>query len=160
MIIGKKSTKLLVIGTVLTVLALVSVAVVYATFIATINGNAVTVNDVASGTVTYSTDGGSTWVASPSAFNVGDSLYARFELSSTSYTGSAIVTWQLQQDISGTWTNQGSTVTTTVTLTGSSQTIYASDDGTSAGNLTPNQNWGADISTGGSYRVTATVASA
>jgi hypothetical protein len=147
------------ITTVLTIVAISSVLLVYAAISVTFTGNAVTVSDIASGTVTYSIDGGSTFSASPLGFNVGGSLYTRFELTSTSYTGSATVTWQLQKDNSGTWTNVGSTVLTSLTLTGSAQTIYASDDGTAAGNLTPNQNWGLDISTGGSYRVTATVAS-
>jgi len=98
--------------------ALASVLVVFATVLGTFNGNAVTVNDISSGTVTYSTDGGSTWTASPSAFNVTGSLYAQFELTSTSYTGSATVTWRLQQDISGTWTPVSSSApTTTISLT-------------------------------------------
>jgi len=156
----KKSRKLLLITTVLTIVAIATTLVVFAAISETFNGNAVTVNDVASGTVTYSTDGGSTYSASPSAFNVGGSLYTRFELSSSTYIGSATVTWQLQEDDSGTWTNVGSSVYTTLTLTGSAQTIYASDDGSSTGNLVSNQNWGLDITSGGSYRVTATVASA
>ncbi len=158
---GKKTQKMLIATIVIMLIAMTSLLIVFAAVLGTFNGNAVTVNDVASGTVKYSTDGGTTWTASPSAINVADSLYARSEVSSSSYAGPATVTWQLQQDISGTWTNiNGATVSTTVTLTGSSQTIYASDDGTSGGNLTPNFNWGTDISAGGSYRVSATVASA
>ena len=154
---GKKSGKLLIVGTVLTIVALASVLVVFAAVLGTFNGNAVTVNDVASGTVKYSSDGTTGWGTDMSAFNVTGSWYAKFELSTTSYPGPATVTWHLQKDTSG-WANVGS-VTTTVTLTGSSQTIFASDDGTSTGNLTPNHDWGADISTGGSYRIVVTVAS-
>jgi hypothetical protein len=106
------------------------------------------------GSVTYSIDG-STWTSTPSAFNVGGPLYARFELTSTSHSGSGTITWQLQKDTS-VFTNVGSPVITTVTFTGSAQTIYASTDGTTTGN----HNWGADISSGGSYRVIATVATA
>ena len=127
---GKKSRKLLFVATTLMIIALASVLTVYAAVIlGTFNGAAVTVNDVASGTVKYTTDGGSTWTATPSAFNVSNSLYTRFDLASTSYPGSATVTWQLQKDNSGTWENQGSAVITTVTLTGSPQIIYASANG-------------------------------
>jgi hypothetical protein len=155
MVYARKSRKLLLVSTALTVIALASVLTVYAAVLGTFNGNAFTVNNVASGTVTYSTDGGSNFGASASAFNVGGTLFTRFELSSTSYPGSATVTWQLQKDNSG-WANVGSPVTTTVSLTGSVQTIYASTDGDSAGNT----NWGALITAGGSYRVIATVATA
>ena len=153
---GQKSRKLLLVATVVTVLALSSVLVVFAAVLGTFNGNAVTVNNVASGTVTYSTDNQITWNANPAALNVTGSLYTRFELSTTSFTGTAHVTWQLQTDNSG-WTNMGNAITTVVTLTGSSQTIYASSDGNSANN----QNWIGTpyITTGGSYRVIVTVAS-
>jgi hypothetical protein len=150
----RKSRRLLFVATALTIISLASVLTVYAAVLGTFNGNAFTVNDVASGAVTYSIEG-STWAATPSAFNVGGPLYARFELSSTSHSGSTTITWQLQKDNSG-WANIGSPVTTTVSLTGSAQTIYASSDGSSTGN----HNWGSDISSGGSYRVVATVATA
>ncbi len=151
----KKSKKLLLISTAITIIALASVLTVYAAVLGTFNGNAFTVNNVTAGTVTYSTDGSTGWTADISAFNVGGSLYARFELTSTSYSGPATITWQLQENNGG-WTNVGSSQTTTVTLTGSAQTIYASASGLTTGN----HNWGADISTGGSYRVTATIATA
>jgi hypothetical protein len=150
---ARKSKKLLLISTALTIIALASVLTVYAAVLGTFNGNAFTVNNVTAGTVTYSTDGSTGWTADISAFNVGGSLYARFELASTSYSGPATITWQLQENNGG-WTNVGSAQTTTVTLTGSAQTIYASASGSTSGN----HNWGADISTGGSYRVTATIA--
>jgi hypothetical protein len=150
----RKSRRLLFVATTLTIISLASVLTAYAAVLGTFNGNAFTVNDVANGSVTYSIDG-STWTSTPSAFNVGGPLYARFELTSTSHSGSGTITWQLQKDTS-VFTNVGSPVITTVTFTGSAQTIYASTDGTTTGN----HNWGADISSGGSYRVIATVATA
>ena len=152
---ARKSKKLLLISTALTIIALASVLTVYAAVLGTFNGNAFTVNNVTAGTVTYSSDGSTGWTADISSFNVGNTLYARFELTSTSYTGPATITWQLQENNGG-WTSVGSPQTTTVTLTGSAQTIYASASGSTTGD----HNWGADISTGGSYRVTATVATA
>jgi hypothetical protein len=124
MVYARKSRKLLFIATALTIISLASLLTVYAAVLGTFNGNAFTVNNVTSGTVTYSSDGSTGWGASPAPFNVGNQLYSRFELSSTSYTGPSIITWQLQQDNSG-WTNVGSPVTTTISLTGSAQTIYA-----------------------------------
>jgi hypothetical protein len=155
MVYARKSRKLLLVSTALTIVALASVLTVYAAVLGTFNGNAFTVNNVTAGEVTYSADGSTGWAATPSAFDVDNALYARFELSSTSFSGSATITWQLQVN-SGSWTNAGSPVTTTVTLTGSAQTIYASANGQSTGN----HNWGADIATGGSYRVLATIATA
>jgi hypothetical protein len=155
MVYARKSRKLLFVATALTIISLASLLTVYAAVLGTFNGNAFTVNNVTSGTVTYSADGSTSWGASPAPFNVGDHLYARFELTATSYSGPATITWQLQKDNSG-WANVGSPVTTTVSLTGSAQTIYASANGLTANN----HDWGDDISTGGSYRVTATIATA
>lgn len=152
----KKSRKLLLVATALTIIAMASILTVYAAFLVTFNGNAVNVNDIASGNVMYSTDGGSTFGASPSEFNVGNSLYTRFELISTSYSESATVTWHLQKNNLGSWDNVGSPKSTTVSSLAADQIIYVSDDGEALNNF----NWGTLISTGGSYRVTATVTSA
>lgn len=153
----KKSRKLLLFSTALMIISLASVLTVYASVVlGTFSGNAFTVNNVTAGTVTYSTDGSTGWTATPTDFNVGGSLYARFELTSTSYSGPATITWQLQENNGG-WTNvTSSQQTTTVALTGSAQTIYASDLGLTTGDY----NWGNDITTGGSYRVTATISTA
>jgi hypothetical protein len=148
----RKSKKLLIVSTALMVLALSSVLVVYAVSLGTFIGNPVTVNDVAAGSVKYSTDG-SSYSADISAFNVGGHLYARFELTSNTATGSGTVTWQLQKN-TGSWVDVDSPVISTVTLTGGAQTIYASANG----NSTSNTDWGSLITTGGSYRVTATLA--
>ena len=44
--------------------------------------------------------------------------------------GPVTITWQLQSYATGTWANvSGATVTTTVTLTGAAQDVYASADG-------------------------------
>ena len=153
---GKKSRKLLFVATTLMIIALASVLTVYAAFTFTIAGTAVTVTDVGTGTVYYSTDG-TTYDTSSSGFNVGGNWFARI-LTSTTYTKSVTITWQLQKDNgSGTFIDvSGKTATTTVTLTGPGQIIYASDDGASTGN----HNWGNDITTGGSYKITATFNSA
>jgi hypothetical protein len=151
----RKSRKLLLISTALMIIALGSVLTVYAAVLGTFNGSSFTVNNVTAGTVNYSADGSTGWSTTITAFDVGGHLYAQFALTSTSYSGSATVTWQLQKDDSG-WANVGSPVTTTVSLTGSAQTIYATANGASTGN----HDWGTDISTGGSYRVIATIATA
>jgi hypothetical protein len=149
----RKSAKILGVVTSLTILGLVLVEVVSAAFLATFNGTPVTVNDNLSGTVTYSTDGGLTWSSTAPAFNSNNSWQARFEVKSSSISGSATLTWQLKN--TGTWTNVGSPVSTSVSSIKPGQSIYASSNGASSGN----HNWGTDISTGGSYRVIVTVSS-
>ncbi len=149
----QKSRKLLLVATVIAVLALSSVLVVFAAVLGTFNGNPVTVTDIASGTVQYSTDGGLTY-SSDASFNVGSNWQASFALTSTSYNGHATLTWQLQKN-TGTWTNQGTPITTTLTSISTGQTIYATADGSAAGN----HDFGGDVSTGGSYRIVVSVTS-
>ncbi len=94
-----------------------------------------------------------------SAFNVnGGSWYARFVVSSTTYIGSATVTFQLEkQNTDSSWSPTGAPVIISdFDLTGASQIIYASNDGLVT---SQNHDWSGDISTGGNYRITVTVAS-
>jgi hypothetical protein len=155
---GKKSEKLLIVATVLTIVALASVLVVFATVIGTFHGNSVTVTDLAQGTIKYSSTGTSGWGTDMSAFNatVG-SWYARFDVISTTYTGSSTVTFQLEkQNTDSSWSAAGSPVIISgFDLTGTSN-IYASSDGTSSGTM---HDFGGDISASGTYRITVTVAS-
>jgi len=154
----KKSKKLLLGATVLTIVALSSVLLVYAAVtIMTFTGGNVTVVGVTSGTIEYATTktGSPTWstTLSPSG-----SWYAELVLgSSSSYQGPVTITWQLQSYATGSWANVGSYVTTTgVSLTGGAQTIYAATDGT----LANAQDWSQIATTGGTYQLTAVVASA
>jgi hypothetical protein len=159
---GKKSRKLLLITTVLTIVALASVLFVYAAVtLFTVTGGNVTVLGVTTGTIEYATTntGTPTWIT-PLQISSG-AWYAEIVISSSStYHGPVTITWQLQTDVSGSWVNDaniGSSVTTTgVSLAGGSQTIYASTDDT-----LPNAiNWGSVDSTPGTYQIIATVASA
>jgi len=92
----------------------------------------------------------SDWTATLS--NVGNSSawYAKFNTTSSGYNGAVTMTWTLQEDITGTWTDQSATQSTGVTLTGSAgQIVYASSDGSQA----LNKNWGSSTTTAGSYRI-------
>jgi hypothetical protein len=152
---GKKSRKLLFIATVLTILSLVSVLGVYAAvLLGTINGGNVTVGGVTSGTITYNPnlDGTGTWSAT---LEPTSAWYTKLSLPGT-YTGPVTILWQLQTFATGSWASVGgATVTTTITLSGV-QDIYA----TPTGVIGANHDWSAQASTGGQYRVIATINSA
>ncbi len=152
----KKSRKLLLITTVLTIVALATVLVVYAAVsLGTINGGSVTVGGVTSGTIAYSTDNdpSGTWTSTLS--QPSGSWYA--QLTVDSYQGPVTITWQLQSYGTGSWEPvSGATTSTTVTLTGALQYVYASSNGGNTGNL----DWSTVVPGGGTYRVTANVASA
>jgi len=161
MVFEKKSRKLLLITTAITIVALAlttaafaSVLAVYTTNLETYTGDNVTVGGVTSGTITYNTnaDGIGTWssILQPSSF-----WYAKLAIGS-GYSGSVTITWQLQNETApSTWTNvNGATVTTTITPSGSAQVIYATPDGGVAGN----RDWSLDVKSEGMYHVIATVA--
>lgn len=155
---NKKSKKLLFVATALTILSLASVLTVYAAvLLGTINGGAVTVGGVTSGTITYNTadDGTGTW--NPNLEPSG-AWYTRLIVTG-GYVGPVTITWQLQSYATGSWANVGgATVTTNViTLDGGSQTFYAIADGVT---LLGSRNWSLDATTGGTYRVIATINSA
>ena len=152
----KKSRKMLFIVTALTIAALASVLMVYAAVtLFSVTGGNVTVTGVTTGTIEYSSSTGGPWSTTLSVSN--GSWYAELIVSTSStFKGPVTVTWQLQSDASGTWTNDGSAVTTDVTLTGGSQTIYASTTGV----ITGNQDWSQIDSTPTMYQIVAVVASA
>ena len=108
--------------------------------------------------VTYSSDNNpsGTWSTTLTT-DPGNSWYTRLEITG-GYTGSATVSFQLQEQTDSTWQNTGSPVVTTsgVTITGSAQTIYASSDGGNSNNF----DWSTIATSGGTYRVVATVNSA
>ena len=152
----KKSRKLLLTATALTIAALASVLVVYASVtLFSVTGGNVTVTGVTTGTIEYSSSTSGPWTSTLSVSS--GSWYVELVIGSGStFKGAATVTWQLQSDATGTMTNDGSAVTTSVTLTGGSQTIYASPTGILSGN----QDWSTIDSTPTTYQVIATVASA
>jgi hypothetical protein len=152
---GKKSRKVLVVTTALTIVALASVLVAYAVTIGTYTGGNVTVGGVTSGTITYNNnlDGSGTW---STTLSPGSSWYTKLSVTG-GFTGPVTVTWQLQSFATGSWVDvSGATVTTSISLTGTAQDIYATTNGLISGN----HDWSGQASSGGTYHVIATVASA
>jgi hypothetical protein len=156
MTIARKSRKLLFIATAATIISLVLVLGVYAAvFLGTINGGTVTVGGVTTGTIYYNinADGTGTWATTLSPAGA---WYTQLSLPGT-YSGPVAITWQLQSYATGSWVDvSGASVTTTITLTGAAQLIYA----TPTGVITANHDWSGQASGGGQYRVFATVNSA
>jgi hypothetical protein len=156
---GGKSKKAFLAVTLVTVLSILAVIGVYAVLIGTFNGGQVTVQGPSFSTntvVTYSTDN-ATW---STALNIiSEDWYARLEVAA-GYTGPVTITWQLQQENAGSsWSNvngANATTSTAVPLTGAAQYVYASSNGLSGNNY----DWGLLTTTGGTYRVSATVNSA
>jgi hypothetical protein len=155
----KKSKKLLFIATALTIVALASVLVVYAAVtLFTVTGGNVTVLGASTGTIEYATTntGTPSWATTLSPTS---SWYAELLVTggAKAYTGAVTITWTLQTDASGSWQPvEGATITTSgVTLNGESQTFYAATDNT----LGDAQDW-STYATGGTYEITAVVASA
>jgi hypothetical protein len=150
---GKRSRKLLLISTAVTILSLASVLTVYAAvFLGTYYGDAVTVHGVASGTIKYNIidDGSGTWTTN---LEPSGAWYTQLDLTG-GYTGPVTITWQLQSYATSSWVNVPSaTVTTSIILNGGAQDVYAKADGTLSGS----RNWALDATTGGTYRVIATI---
>jgi hypothetical protein len=153
----KKSPKLLFIATALTIIALLSVLVTAAVLLGTFQGGNVTVGGV-TGTITYSSDNAhGPWTSTLQSGVAANPWFACFNITSSSYVGSAKITWTLQSYDGSTWSNVTSaTVITTVTLTGSAQDVFASADGT----LASNQDWHTYSATPGTYHLIIGVASA
>jgi hypothetical protein len=151
---GKKSRKLLLIATALTIVALISVMYAYAALIGTFTGGEVTVGGVASGTINYSEDQ-STWSPTLTVTSLSTPWYANLVIGSNNkYSGPVSISWQLENETApSTWSPVGSPVQTSVTLSKGAQTVYASADGTT----TANTNWESLITTAGTYEVVATV---
>lgn len=132
---------------------------VYATFIATINGNSVEIidGDVETyATMMYSIDN-ATWSASATPVAAGDEWYGSLDFTAGGYTGNVIITWSLERWTGSSWSNMTEAALTSdqITLTGGDQTVYASSDGAWE-NL---HDFGFYISLSGTYRISADVAS-
>ncbi len=113
------------------------------------------------GTVTYSVDNNEpgAWTTSLTTSGPFASWYSRLELGMNGYSGSVTVTWQLQRKIDGSaWSDvTGGNTSSSVTLSGTAQIIYATSDGAYARG---NHDWGTDVAAAGTYRVVVTVESA
>ena len=152
---------MLLVGTILTVLSIVSVVGIYAVLIGQFQGGEVTVGGVGASTVTYSLDNieAGTWTATLAPSNDSTSWYTRLEIGASSYSGPVNITWHLEQKTGvDTWTDvSGATVSTSIVLSGGAQNVYATSDGTYAAG---NHDWETDVEAAGTYRVIATVESA
>ena len=162
MIFEKKSRKLLLIATSITILALVltiaaftSVLGVFAVNLETYTGGNVSVGGVTSGTITYNpnADGIGTWSSTLQPYGA---WYAKLAIGNE-YSQSITITWQLQNETApSTWINvNGATVTTTITPSGSAQAVYATANGDIAGN----RDWSQYASSEGIYHIIATITS-
>ena len=150
---SRKSQRTFLTVTSLTVLAVTTVFLVYAAVLLTLTGTTVDVNQ-GGGSLQYTLDNASndTWVGSlPSIIN-GTAWYARINITTTTASQQVTINWALQKDVSG-WTTQSIPVNTTTTLAAGDNTIYATETGVFASN----NNWGLLTTSGGSYRVQATV---
>ena len=145
--------------TLLTVVAIALTLTVAAVTIGNFQGGEVTIGGMASSTATYSLDNvAGPYTATLEPSTVSTSWFTRLEIGAGSYNGPATITWQLQQETApSTWTDvSGASTTTSITLSGSAENVYASSDGTTTGNY----DWSADVSSAGTYRVIMTVESA
>jgi hypothetical protein len=160
--VNRKSQRAFVTITLMTVFSVSIVLIVYAALLGTISGpGEVTVGGVG-GDIYYSIDNviPGTWTTSIGGsgqpINVGAAWYARW-VTSAGYTGPITIIWQLQQKQPDTsWADiVGKTASTTSKLNGTlGEFVYATATG---GAGSTNHNWGSDITTQGTYRITATV---
>jgi len=152
----KRSRKILVLTTALTIFALATIITVYAVAIlGTFTGGPVTVQKITA-VVSYSDTNSptGTWNSTLQALS-GSPWYTRLEVAAGCH-GTVTVTFQLQVN-NGTWTDTGTPITTSVvTLTGVAQDIYSAVDGLNGDNF----NWGAVATAPGTYQIVATVNSA
>ncbi len=146
--------------TTLTLLTIVSIALVVVAYaavtIGTFTGGEVTVLGTATGNVRYSTtnEEGASWTVDLTPGS--SSWYTRLEIGADTYTGPVTVTWQLQNKTGpSTWENFGAATSTAITLTGAAQNVYVTSDGL----ITGNRDWKLTATETGTYRVVATVAS-
>jgi hypothetical protein len=140
------------------VLSIVAVVSVYAVLIGSFTGGDVTVGGMGSGNLMYNVDNleAGSWTSTLDSSGVGVAWYSRLEIDDGGYAGPVTITWKLQQE-TATWTDvPGATQTTTITLTGGVENVYASGTGVSTGN----HDWGAQCLQAGTYRVIVSVESA
>ncbi|MCZ2809241.1 MAG: hypothetical protein O2V44_07805 [Candidatus Bathyarchaeota archaeon] len=142
-----------VVVTLITLLAIATVIVIYATLIATIPGGEVLVGENVGGMVYYSETNSTSgsWSPTLNVASTSTPWYARINFTST-YTGKVTITWNLQK-MNADWTNMTSE-TTTVVLDGlGNQAVYDSSNGQIAGN----HDWSIPITQNGQYRIEARV---
>ena len=148
----RKNQKTFLAVTSITVLAVTMVFVVYAAVLLTLTGSNVVVNE-GGGSLQYTLDGASnsSWSSSLSPMVNGTYWYARINITNAA-AQTVTVDWTLQNN-TGTWVDVSTPVTTTITLATGDNTVYA----TATGVYTGNYNWGLLTTSGGTYRVKATV---
>lgn len=142
-----------VVVTLVTLFAIATVIVIYATLLATIPGGEVLVGEDVGGSVYYSetNSAAASWTTTLNVASTSASWYTRINFTST-YTGGVTITWYLQKKDSN-WANVTSQATTVVLDGGGNQAVYASSDGLIAGN----HDWSTDITQNGQYRIEARV---
>jgi len=156
----KKSRKLLLISTSITIIALALTIAAFASVLGanapsleTYTGGNISVGGVTSGTIEYNpnADGAGTW--SP-ALQPSGSWYARIAIGN-GYSVPITIKWQLQRETApSTWTNiNGVNITTTLTPSGSAQVVYATANGDIAGN----RDWSQYANSEGVFHVIATI---
>ncbi len=147
----QKPRKSFLAVTLITVIAVTAVFLAYAALLATYTGPTVTIMEPG-GIVEYSLNQ-TKWVTNDFTINNGTDWYSRLLI--TGSTEQMVnITWILQRD-TGTWTNVtgGIVSTQNYNLTTSTNTIYATTDGTGP---TGNFNWGTLTTASGTsdpYRV-------
>jgi hypothetical protein len=156
------SQRAFVAVTLITVLAVTTVFVVYAVILSTINGGNVGVVGAGSAQMWYDESNSSSaaaWTGTLSNIANGTTWYAKLNTTVAGYNGAVKITWTLQYDNSGTWTDVGgASQITNTNLTGvSGQNIFASADGTQGSN----KNWGQySTEVDETYRVRAVIETA
>jgi hypothetical protein len=157
-----RSQRAFVVVTLVTLLAVTTVFVVYAVILSTINGGTVSVVGSGSMAMWYDETNSSSaaaWTGTLSNIANGTAWYAKLNTTVAGYNGAVTITWTLQYDNSGTWTDVGggASQSTSVTLTGAAgQDVYASATGAQSSN----KNWGQYSTTvDETYRVRAVVES-
>jgi hypothetical protein len=147
----RKPQRVFLTVTLITVISVTTVFLVYAAVLMTLHGTTVVVNESTGSLVEYSLDG-SSWSTSLSAINNGTAWYARVYIDNAASQAVTVV-WTLQKIVSSSWVDQSTPVTTSMTLSAGVNMVYATTGGSSSGNY----NWGLLTTSGGSYRVSATV---
>ena len=139
--------------TMITVIAIATVFIVYATILGTYPGGNVSIQGMG-GTIYYQQQGVPSWATTLNIAN-GTSWYSRLNLTTNIPAQTVNITWALEWDNSGTWTGVSTTAPETqVTLTGVATAIYVTATGTASGNY----DWGAyTTNVDRTYRVKATV---
>jgi len=148
----RKSQRTFLTVTCITVVAVTTVFLVYAAVLLTLTGTTVTVNE-GGGSVQYnlSNTSNNTWVGTLSPMVNGTYWYARINITNAA-AQAVTIDWTLQEN-TGSWVDVSTPVTTTIALTTGDNTVYATTNGLFTGNY----NFGLLTTSGGSYRVKATV---